>query len=206
MKKVRILIADDHQLIRRGLADIINDEPDLAVVGEAADGLEAVSLARTVKPDVVIMDLMMPNLSGVDAIRQIRREDDPPRILILTSFGTALALSQAVEAGAVGVIMKDSTIDEQLVAIRTIAAGREYFTSEITAILEENASISKLSPQQLKILEAATRGYTNQDIATLFDISITAVKQQLHKICRKIGAANRAEAVAIALSKHLLTI
>lgn len=206
MKKVRILIADDHQLIRRGLADIINDEPDLIVVGEAANGLEAVQLAQAVKPDVIIMDLMMPNLNGVDATQQILSSDNHPRILLLTSFGTSVALSQAVEAGAVGVIMKDSTIEEQLVAIRAVAGGHEYFPSEITAILEENASVSKLSPRQLKILESATLGYTNQDIATLFGISSTAVKQQLHTICRKIGAANRAEAVAIALRKHLLKI
>ena len=206
MKTVRILIVDDHQLIRRGLADIINDEPNLAVVGEAADGHETVRLVKATKPDVIIMDLMMPNQNGVDATRQILSSDETPRILILTSFGTSLALSQAVEAGAAGVIMKDSTIDEQLAAIRAVAAGREYFPSEIAAILEENAGISKLSPQQTRILEAATRGYTNQDIATIFDISTTAVKQQLHTICRKISAANRAEAVAIALSKHLLTI
>lgn len=204
MKKVRILIADDHQLIRRGLAEIINDEPDLSVVGEAADGTEAIRLANTLKPDIIIMDLMMPNLNGVEATRQILTSDSKARILILTSFATSLALSQAVDAGAVGVMLKDSTIDEQLAAIRAVANGQEYFPPEITAILEENASVTKLSPRQLKILEAITRGYTNQDIATMFDISTTAVKQQLHTICRKIGAANRAEATSIALRKHLL--
>lgn len=204
MKKVRILIADDHQLIRRGLAEIINDEPDLSVVDEAADGTEAIRLANTLKPDIIIMDLMMPNLNGVEATRQILASDSKARILILTSFATSLALSQAVDAGAVGVMLKDSTIDEQLAAIRAVANGQEYFPPEITAILEENASVTKLSPRQLKILEAITRGYTNQDIATMFDISTTAVKQQLHTICRKIGAANRAEATSIALRKHLL--
>ena len=206
MKKVRILIADDHQLIRRGLADIINDEPDLAVVGEADNGLEAVRLAQALAPDMVIMDLMMPNLNGTEATQQILSAGSSARILILTSFATSLALSQAVEAGAIGVMLKDSSIDEQLVAIRTVAAGEKYFPPEITAILEENAGVSKLSPRQLKILEATTRGYTNQDIATLFDISTTAVKQQLHTICRKIGAANRAEAVAIALRKQLIKL
>ena len=206
MKKVRILIADDHQLIRRGLADIINDEPDLAVVGEADNGLEAVRLAQALAPDMVIMDLMMPNLNGTEATQQILSAGSSARILILTSFATSLALSQAVEAGAIGVMLKDSSIDEQLVAIRTVAVGEKYFPPEITAILEENAGVSKLSPRQLKILEATTRGYTNQDIATLFDISTTAVKQQLHTICRKIGAANRAEAVAIALRKQLIKL
>ena len=206
MKKVRILIADDHQLIRRGLADIINDEPDLAVVGEADNGLEAVRLAQALAPDMVIMDLMMPNLNGTEATQQILSAGSSARILILTSFATSLALSQAVEAGAIGVMLKDSSIDEQLVAIRTVASGEKYFPPEITAILEENAGVSKLSPRQLKILEATTRGFTNQDIATLFDISTTAVKQQLHTICRKIGAANRAEAVAIALRKQLIKL
>ena len=206
MKKVRILIADDHQLIRRGLADIINDEPDLAVVGEADNGLEAVRLAQALAPDMVIMDLMMPNLNGTEATQQILSAGSSARILILTSFATSLALSQAVEAGAIGVMLKDSSINEQLVAIRTVAAGEKYFPPEITAILEENAGVSKLSPRQLKILEATTRGFTNQDIATLFDISTTAVKQQLHTICRKIGAANRAEAVAIALRKQLIKL
>ena len=161
MKKVRILIADDHQLIRRGLADIINDEPDLAVVGEADNGLEAVRLAQALAPDMVIMDLMMPNLNGTEATQQILSAGSSARILILTSFATSLALSQAVEAGAIGVMLKDSSIDEQLVAIRTVAVGEKYFPPEITAILEENAGVSKLSPRQLKILEATTRGYTN---------------------------------------------
>ena len=201
--KTKILIVDDHALIRRGLADLLRYEKDLAVVGEASDGDAAVAAATELKPDVVVMDLVMPVMDGVEATRRIKESLPDTKILILTTFGTSADVSRAIAAGASGAIMKDASMEDQLTAIRTVASGGKVLSPEIAKAVQEEP-LSEFTDRQLVILESAARGLTNKDIATMLEISVDAVKQHLAAICVKLNAANRVEAVAIALRKHLL--
>lgn len=202
--KTRILFVDDHALLRRGLADLLRYESDLAVVGEAGDGEAAFEAAMRLKPDLVVMDLMMPVMDGVEATRHIKEALPETNILILTTFGTSADVARAVAAGASGAIMKDAATDVQLAAIRTVAAGGKVFSPEITRSMADDPALPAFTQRQLEMLEFVTHGLGNKEIANRFGISMDAVKQHLNAICTKLGAANRAEAVAIALRKHLL--
>lgn len=204
MKKTRILLVDDHALLRRGLADLLRYESDLAVVGEAGDGEAAVEAAMRLKPDLVVMDLMMPVVDGVEATRRIKEALPETNILILTTFGTSADVARAVAAGASGAIMKDAATDVQLAAIRTVATGGKVFSPEITRSMADAPAPPAFTQRQLEILEFVTHGLGNKEIANRFGISTDAVKQHLNAICTKLGAANRAEAVAIALRRQLL--
>ena len=204
MKPVSVLLVDDHALIRRGLADLIRYESDLKVAGEAANGQEAVEAARKLNPDVIVMDLMMPEMDGVEATRRIKAERPDSRILILTTFGTSADVARAMAAGASGAIMKDAETDDQLAAIRAVAAGGKAFSPGIEKALNELQPTPDLTDRQLLILESVTRGLTNRDIATMLGISADAVKQHLAAVFSKLGAANRSEAISIALRKQLL--
>ena len=206
MKPVSVLLVDDHALIRRGLADLIRYESDLKVAGEAANGQEAVEAARKLNPDVIVMDLMMPEMDGVEATRRIKAERPDSRILILTTFGTSADVARAMAAGASGAIMKDAETDDQLAAIRSVAAGGKAFSPGIEKTLNELPPPPDLTDRQMLILESVTRGLTNRDIATMLGISTDAVKQHLAAIFSKLGAANRSEAISIALRKHLLKL
>jgi DNA-binding NarL/FixJ family response regulator len=206
MKPVSVLLVDDHALIRRGLADLIRYESDLKVAGEAANGQEAVEAARKLNPDIIVMDLMMPEMDGVEATRRIKAERPDSRILILTTFGTSADVARAMAAGASGAIMKDAETDDQLAAIRAVAAGGKAFSPGIEKTLNELPPPPDLTDRQMLILESVTRGLTNRDIATMLDISTDAVKQHLAAIFSKLGAANRSEAISIALRKQLLKL
>ena len=201
--KTRILIVDDHALIRRGLADLLRYEKDLAVVGEASDGEAAVAVATELKPDVVVMDLMMPVMDGVEATRRIKAVLPEAKILILTTFGTSVDVARAIAAGASGAIMKDASMEDQLNAIRTVASGGKVLSPEIEKAVQEEP-LPEFTERQQLILESIARGLTNKDIANMLDISSDAVKQHFAAICAKLGAANRAEAVNVAHRKHLL--
>ena len=206
MKPIRILIADDHALVRVGLATLLQFHNDLQVVGEAENGREAVSRARKLRPDVIVMDLMMPVLDGLEATRHIHAELPDIRIIILTSFGTSADVTHAINAGATGAIMKDAPNDELIDAIRKVAAGKTVFSSEIRKMIRDDPEPPELTSRQTEVLESIMRGLTNVDIGKQLSISPDAVKQHLNAICEKLGAANRTEAVAIALRKHLLKI
>ena len=204
--KTRILLVDDHALLRRGLADLISYEKDMTVIGEAGDGEAAFHAAMDLKPDLVVMDLMMPVVDGVEATRRIKEALPDTRILVLTTFGTSADVARAVEAGASGAIMKDASTDEQLSAIREVAAGGRVIAPEIKRYMDSNPTPPAFTQRQLQILEFVTQGLGNKEIANHLDISTDAVKQHLAAIFTKIGAANRSEAVSIALRKHLLKI
>ena len=206
MDKTKILIADDHSLVRMGFASLLGYQPDFQVVGTAEDGRSAVRLFDELKPDVIVMDLMMPKVDGVEATRRIREKDPNARILILTSFGTSADVTRAVSAGAAGAIMKDATNEELLKAIRTVAAGGTSLASSIRKMMAEDPNPPDFTKKQLDILHSITRGLTNADIAKQLGISTDAAKQHVMAIFKKLGASNRAEAVTIALRKHLLKL
>ena len=205
-KKIRILIADDHAMVRDGLVSILRYQKDFSVVGEAADGEEVVSRAIKLKPDVVIMDLMMPVKDGAEATMEITRALPQTHILLLTTYGSSAKLANALENGACGAITKSQSKDELFAAIRDIAANRRVISPEILEAMCENTAMPRLSQRQIDILEAMARGLTNDDLASAFKLSKSGIKFHILEILRKLNVANRSEAVAIALRKHLLKI
>ena len=203
-QKTRILIADDHAVVRVGLASLFSAQKDMEVVAQARNGEEAVRLSKETKPDVVIMDLVMPRMDGADATTKIREALPEAKVVMLTSFGSYEGVARAIAAGAAGAITK-TTEDEQIVPlIRRIVAGETVVSPEIKKQLAESPAIPALTERQTRILEALTRGLSNNDIAKLLDTTPENIRDHLKVIFAKIGAANRAEAVAIALRKHLL--
>ena len=204
MKKIRVMIVDDHSIVRMGLAAILDLEKDLAVCGTAESGAEAVDAALRLKPDVIVMDLMMPDLDGAEASAAIRKVLPDAKILILTTFGTSRELSRAVSAGATGAVTKNIANAELVAAIHDTAEGRPHFSPEIRQALDDTAGIPDFTPRQMEVLKSITRGLSNDDIARQLGLSKTRIKQHLNEIYEKLGAANRAEAVAIAIHRELL--
>ena len=206
MKPIRILLVDDHGLMRLGLTTLMKYHKDLSVIGGADNGKEAVEQAKALKPDVIVMDLMMPVMDGVEATRRIHAELPEIKIMILTTFGTSTDVARAVQAGAVAALMKDTPNDELLNALRAIAAGEHVFSPEIRKTIAKDPDPPVLTERQKEILKFITSGLRNSDVARQLGISTDAVKQHLNAICNKLGAVNRAEAIAIALRKQLLKI
>ena len=205
-RKIKILIADDHAVVRAGLKAILGFENDLDVVGEAVNGKDAARKAAELKPDVVIMDLMMPKVGGADATATIVSTNPDSKVLVLTSYGSAADINRALENGATGALMKTASDDQLVATIRKIAAGSRVIAPEISKTLKGDPPVVDLTPRQLEILESTTRGLTNEDIAKQFGITSSGVKQHLSAIFAKLGAASRSEAIAIALKKQLLKI
>ena len=205
-QKIRVLIADDHLIVRTGLAALLGTEKDIEVVGQAKNGIEAVSETARLKPDIVIMDLLMPKMDGVAATAEIAASTSSARVILLTTFGTSDGIAHALEAGAKGAILKNTDNAELAKAIREVAKGGEFISDEIRQQLSVDPPISQLTPRQRDILAAMVRGLTDRDISRLLGIRQDGVNDHVRAILKKIGAANRTEAVAIALRKHLLDI
>ena len=209
MNKIRILLADDHSIMRVGLSSLLSREKDMIVVGEAENGEEAVSLSREIKPDVVVMDLMMPLLSGSEAIRLITAgdsaENKKPRVLIFTSYGTSADLARAVMNGASGVLLKNAPTQDLPQAIRKVYAGEKVLSPDVCALLTEEMSSPGLTNRQLLQLELAARGFTNQEIANQLNVSLITVKKQFSDIFVRLNVSNRSEAISFALQRHLIS-
>lgn len=203
-RRISILLVDDHEVVRSGLAAILSVEKDFEVVGEAADGREAVKMVKRLSPDVVVMDLMMPEMNGDEATAEIAALKVPTRVLILTTYGTAEEIGRALSSGAAGALMKTVSKQELFASVRKVAAGERVIGADI-AVDETSPSVD-LSPRQREVLESVTRGLSNADIAQQLGISPSAVKLYLSAVFEKLGAASRAEAVAIALKRQLLKL
>ena len=204
--KIKLLIADDHAIVRYGLASLIGTQPDMEVVGQAKNGAEAVSLALKTAPDVIVMDLSMPKIDGDEATAVPREKMPSAKVVILTSFIASDGIAHALEAGAAGAIMKTTDDSSILPMLRKIAAGERVISPDIRKQLAANPPVAELTPRQRDILSAIVNGQTNKEIATRLGIRKDGVEKHVKIIFSKIGAANRAEAVAIALRKHLLKI
>lgn len=202
--KIRILIADDHKMVRDGLAALLGTKRDLEVIGSVGNGQEAVEKALALKPNVVIMDLMMPIMDGVEATREIRKAAPTVQILVLTTFGTSDGIAYAIEAGALGAMMKSADHEELAEAIRKVAGGEQAISEEVALQMKIDPPVPNLTPRQMEILDSMVRGLNNLDIAKQLGIRRDGVKEHVNAILTKIGASNRTEAVAIALRKHLL--
>ena len=206
MDKIRILIADDHAIVRMGLATLLGAQDGLEVVGEASNGEQAVTRALKLSPDVVIMDLVMPNMDGAKATKLIKSAHPETKVVILTSFPDSADMASAIENGASGAISKTASKEELFRCLRNIIDGTSAITPDVAKSLDETNDIPQMTDRQKEILQSFTRGLTNGDIAQLLGISTSCVKFHILAIFRKLGAANRTEAVSIAQRKHLLKI
>ena len=204
--KIRILIADDHSIVRMGLATLLEMENDLELVGQSANGKEAVAETLRLKPDVVVMDLMMPVLDGVEATAAIMAKMPDVKIVLFTTFPTSDLIAKAIDNGAKGVVFKSAADTELVTAIRAVALGKSYISPDVAKLLASDPPIEPLTPRQSEILASIARGLSNSDIAKELGITPTVVREYTISLFQKLGAANRSEAVAIALKKQLVKI
>lgn len=205
MKKLRILLADDHLVVRMGIASILSFEKDIEVVGETDNGADAVRLVHKLKPDVVLMDLKMPQLNGADATVQIHAAAPHVKILILTTFGTSAELKKAMDGGASGALMKNSSQAELIEAIRDVASGKLVMNGEIRHSITDMKPVPEMSQRQLEILNLVAKGFSNKEIADIAGVSLETVKDHVKKILLKMGAGSRTEAAALAVNMNLVT-
>ena len=204
--KIRVLVADDHRIVRIGLSALLATESDIEVVGEAENGENAVAMVRELCPDVVLMDLAMPAMDGVEATAAIRATRPETKILILTSFSVSDDISRALATGASGAILKSASDDEIIAAVKSIAAGKTVIGNEVRKLINDTPPVSRLTERQEQILSMVVDGNTNRQIAYHLGIREDSVGAHLTAIFAKLGASCRAEAVAIAVRRHLLKL
>jgi DNA-binding NarL/FixJ family response regulator len=206
---IRLLIADDHPVVRDGLRGMVAPEPDLEVVGEAGNGLEALALVPRVRPDVALVDLRMPALDGVATIRALRERHPEVRVLVLTTFDTERDVVSAIEAGATGYLLKDAPRAELFRAVRAAARGETVLASEVATRLVgqlREPAAQPLTQRELQVLELAARGATNRQVAANLQVSEATVKTHLVHAFGKLGVSDRTAAVTAALERRLIRL
>ena len=204
---IRIVVADDHAVVRMGLVALINSEPDLRVVGEAEDGREALELFHSLHPDVLLVDVRMPGMDGVAATRAVCRESPAARVIILSSYDGDEEIYRARQAGARGYLLKkDSLGEDMLKAIRTVHAGQHFIPPAVAAILAQRMHRSELTPRELEVLKAIAEGMSNKRIAGRLDISEGTVKIHVTNILSKLGVSDRTEAATSAIRRGILRL
>jgi NarL family two-component system response regulator LiaR len=211
---IRLLIADDHPIVRRGLRTLLASEPDFELTGEAVDGIEAVLKARTLKPDVILLDMMMPRLDGIGAIQQIKQENPAARILVLTSFAEDDNVFPAIKAGALGYLLKDASPEQLLQAIRDVSNGKSSLdpTIALKLIRELNRPSAlpptpdPLSEREMEVLKLIAKGHSNQEISQILVISDRTTGNHISNILSKLHLANRTQAALYALREGLVKL
>lgn len=203
-QKVRILLVDDHFIVRTGLRSLINTESGLEVVGEAADGDEAIRLFETLRPDLVVMDLRLPGLSGHEVTRHIRNTDTRARILMLSAFEGDVDIHTALDAGASGYVLKSVTGEELIPAIQAVAAGRRWIPGDVASRLKARSSFEDLTIRELEVLTQLARGCANKEIADTLGISEHTTKGHLKNILAKLRVADRTQAVIAAVQRGII--
>jgi DNA-binding NarL/FixJ family response regulator len=211
---IKVLVADDQRLVRSGFRLILRDDPGIEVVGEASDGVEALALARELKPDVVLMDIRMPNLDGIAATEQILQEPGAPRVLVLTTFDLDEYVFAALRAGASGFLLKDAPEEQLLAAIRVAADGGALFSPDVTRRLIERFTrlretptppeVDDLSPRELEVLKLIARGLTNAEVAKELFLSEHTVKTHVARVLQKLDLRDRTQAVIVAYESGLV--
>lgn len=204
--KIRILIADDHFIVRSGLSSLINSEPDLEVVAEAADGVQAVELFRRHRPDLALLDLRMPLRNGNETIELIRHEFADARILVLTAFSGDEDIHKALNAGALGYVLKSSTGDGLIPAIRAVAAGEQWIPRDVATRLALRNTYEPLTTREIQVLKEIARGKANKEIASILSITENTVKDHLKSILAKLNVAVRTEAVTAAVQRGIIEL
>jgi DNA-binding NarL/FixJ family response regulator len=201
---IRVLVADDHPVVRSGLAGVIAQQPELALVAEAANGRQALEEFREHRPDVVLMDLRMPEMDGVSAIEAIRAEFPDARILALTTYEGDVDIHRALEAGARGYLIKDMLLTDVLGAIRAVHRGERVIPAAVAAKLAVFTPRIDLTNREVEVLELVAKGLSNRDVAGIIGRTDETVKVHLKNIFAKLGVADRTEAVTLALSRGIL--
>lgn len=202
--RIRVLTVDDHPVVRAGIAAMLANEADIEVIGEAANGAQAVALFEAHRPDVVLMDLQMPEVGGVSAIRAIREIDPDARVVALTTYDGDADIHRALSAGACAYLLKDAMIDQLIAAIRAAAKGRRVIPAAVANTLAEYTPRVDLTPREIELLEHVARGLGNKEIALAIGRSTETVKAHLESIFRKLNARDRAHAVTIALQRGFI--
>jgi two-component system, NarL family, response regulator len=200
----RVLVVDDHSLLRTGVANIINQESDLEVVAEAANGREAIEAFLIHRPDVVLMDLRMPEMEGVEAVRRIREIDPQARVVVLTTYDADEDIARALQAGAKAYILKDIAADALVACVRDVLAGKTYLAPAAAAKLAEHVTQVQLTPRELAALRLLANGHSNKEIATALGISERTVKSHLAHLFEKLQVTSRTEAVRVATRRGLV--
>jgi DNA-binding NarL/FixJ family response regulator len=204
--RANVLVVDDHALLRTGVANIINLESNLRVIAEASNGLEAVEAFERYRPDVTLLDLRMPVMEGVEAVRQIRQRDPTAKVIVLTTYDTDEDISRALKAGAKAYVLKDISADRLIECIHDVLAGRTYLAPSAAAKLAEGVTRVQLTPRELATLRLIADGKSNKEIAGDLGISERTVKTHLGHLFEKLGVTSRTEAVKIATRRGLVRL
>ena len=204
--RIRVLVADDHPVVRHGIIANLNPQADITVVAEAGDGVEALALIKEHLPDVVILDLRMPQMDGLDLLAEVRTSRLPCKVIIMTTFDSEQDVQRAIKAGARGYLLKDSAHEEILDAIRGVSLGQTYFPARILQKLAEGTSKPELSPREVEVLRWVADGKSNKEIAARLFITEGTVKTHMKKLLQKLDAMGRTAAIREAVHRGLVRL
>jgi len=203
---IRVLSVDDHPLLREGIAALVTNQTDMQIVAEASNGREALELFRKHRPDITLMDLQMPEMSGIDAMSSIRGEFPGARIIVLTTYTGDVQVSRALKAGARAYLLKGSLRKELLETIRAVHAGQKRVSSEVAAEIAEHATDQVLTPREVDVLRLVAEGNANKEIAAQLSLTEETVKSHVRNILAKLGANDRTHAVAIGVKRGIFVL
>ena len=203
---IRLFIVDDHPVVRAGLSSMLCKHPGLKLIGAAASAEEALAVLERCPADVVLLDIRMPKMSGIEALHEMRKLKSPARVIILSSFEFEEEIYRAVQAGARGYLLKETSRDEMVAAIVAVHSGRQYFPPAIASRLSDRTSRSNLSPRELEILEMLSRGFTNKEIGRAFGISRYTVRNHINSINQKLEVCDRTEAASVAMKQGIISL
>ena len=212
---MRVLLADDHAIVRRGLRSLIESQPELKVVAEAADGLEALRLSEEYQPDAIILDVGMPKLNGIEVAERVQKQSRPPSVIILSMHADESYIIRALAAGARAYLLKDATDEDLLPALRAVASGKPFFSPTVTGVLIEDYvrqlqargltdSYHLLTDREKEVLQLLAEGRTNKEVAALLDVGVSTVETHRANLMQKLNLHNTAEIVLYAVRKRII--